>query len=133
MRREVPTAAIDQTLASFLRKHPLGSPSRVVMVDRDGRYAGIVLVPEAHAALREAEGEAPELAVLLRHRDDLLTADMNAKVATAIFDRTESEALAVVDDLEGRRVIGLLTESHTLKRYSEELDRQRRAVLGEAG
>ncbi len=58
---------------------------------------------------------------------------MNAKVATALFDRTESEALAVVEDLEGRRVIGLLTESHTLKRYSEELDRQRRAVLGEAG
>ncbi len=38
MRREVPTAAIDQTLASFLRKHPLGSPSRVVMVDAGGRY-----------------------------------------------------------------------------------------------
>jgi len=105
----------------------------VVMVDGDERYAGIVLVPEAHAALREAEAEAPGLADLLRHRDDILTADMNAKVATAIFDRTESEALAVVEDLRSRKVIGLLTESHTLKRYSEELDRQRRAVLGEAG
>ena len=41
------------------------------------------------------------------------------------------EALAVVEDLKSRKVIGLLTESHTLKRYSEELDRQRRAVLGE--
>jgi CIC family chloride channel protein len=37
----------------------------------------------------------------------------------------------VVEDLKSRKVIGLLTESHTLKRYSEELDRQRRAVLGE--
>ena len=133
MRREVPTAALDQTLAAFLRKHPLGSPSRVVIVDEAGRYAGIVLVPEAHAALREAEEGEPGLGELLRHPHDVLTADMNAKVATAIFDRTESEALAVVDDLQSRRVIGLLTESHTLKRYSEELDRQRRAVLGEAG
>lgn len=133
MRREVPTASLDQTLATFLRKHPLGSPSRVVMVDGDGRYAGIILVPEAHAALREAADGSPDLAGLLRHADDVLTADMNAKVATAIFDRTESEALAVVEDLKTRKVIGLLTESHTLKRYSEELDRQRRAVLGETG
>ena len=132
MRREVPTAPLDQTLANFLRKHPLGSPSRVVMVDGEGRYAGIVLVPEAHAALREAEDGSPDLSDLLRHTDDVLTADMNAKVATALFDRTESEALAVVEDLRSRKVIGLLTESHTLKRYSEELDRQRRAVLGEA-
>lgn len=132
MRREVSTASIDQSLASFLRKHPLGSPSRVVMVDGDGRYAGIVLVPEAHAALLETEGASPDLASLLRHRDDVLTAEMNAKAATAAFDRTESEALAVVEDLKTRKVIGLLTESHTLKRYSEELDRQRRAVLGEA-
>jgi CIC family chloride channel protein len=69
----------------------------------------------------------------LRHTADVLTADMNAKIATAIFDRTESEALAVVEDLKSRKVIGFLTESHTLKRYSEELDRQRRAVLGETG
>jgi CIC family chloride channel protein len=133
MRREVPMAPLDQTLPAFLRKHPLGSPSRVVMVDGEGRYAGIILVPEAHAALREAEDGSPDLAALLRHTADVLTADMNAKIATAIFDRTESEALAVVEDLKSRKVIGFLTESHTLKRYSEELDRQRRAVLGETG
>ncbi|GJD72165.1 Voltage-gated ClC-type chloride channel ClcB [Methylobacterium goesingense] len=133
MRREVPTAPLDQTLPAFLRKHPLGSPSRVVMVDGEGRYAGIILVPEAHAALREAEDGSPDLSALLRHTADVLTADMNAKIATAIFDRTESEALAVVEDLKSRKVIGFLTESHTLKRYSEELDRQRRAVLGETG
>ncbi|MCJ2045029.1 chloride channel protein [Methylobacterium sp. J-078] len=133
MRREVPMAPLDQTLPAFLRKHPLGSPSRVVMVDGEGRYAGIILVPEAHAALREAEDGSPDLSGLLRHTADVLTADMNAKIATAIFDRTESEALAVVEDLKSRKVIGFLTESHTLKRYSEELDRQRRAVLGETG
>ena len=58
--------------------------------------------------------------------------DLNAKEASAAFDRTESEALAVVDTLDDRQVIGMLTESHTLKRYSDELDRQRRAMQGES-
>jgi chloride channel protein, CIC family len=48
-----------------------------------------------------------------------------------IFDKSESEALAVVNDLVELKVLGLLTESHTLRRYSEELDRQRRQVSGE--
>ena len=43
----------------------------------------------------------------------------------------ESEALAVVDCAAERRVIGMLTESHTLKRYSDELERQRRTIAGE--
>jgi len=131
MRREVATVPVGLPLAAFLADHPLGSPSRVVAVDGAGRYAGIVRVPEAHAAARAADGPAPRLADLLRHTDDVLTPDMNAKTAAAAFDRTESEALAVVDDANTRRVVGLLTESHTLKRYAEELDRQRRAMLGE--
>ena len=36
-----------------------------------------------------------------------------------------TDALAVVDGLETKKVIGLLTEQHALRRYSEELDRQR--------
>jgi CIC family chloride channel protein len=132
MRREVATVPVSMPLAAFVASHPLGSPSRIVAVDGAGRYAGIVRVPEAHAAARDADGAAPALATLLRHTGDVLTPEMNAKTAAAAFDRAESEALAVVDGLDTRRVIGLLTESHTLKRYSEELDRQRRAMLGEA-
>ena len=43
----------------------------------------------------------------------------------------ESEALAVIDNLIERNVVGLLTESHTLRRYSEELDQRRREISGE--
>ncbi|MBN9136828.1 MAG: chloride channel protein, partial [Phyllobacterium sp.] len=56
---------------------------------------------------------------------------MNAKQAVGIFDKTESEALAVIDNLIERNVVGLLTESHTLRRYSEELDQRRREISGE--
>ena len=131
MRRDIRPVALDTPMATFLRAHPLGSPSRVVVVDARERYAGIVLVPEAHARAAEA-GAASRLADIVRYADAFLLADMNAKQAAEAFDRAESEALAVLDGADTRRVIGLLTESHTLKRYSDELDRQRRAVLGEA-
>ncbi|MCJ2053932.1 chloride channel protein [Methylobacterium sp. J-070] len=132
MRRNPGTVSVDTPMPTFLRAHPLGSPSRVIAVDGRGRYAGIVNVPEAHAAARDSAADAqPVLADLLMHADDFLTPGMNVKDAAAAFDRTESEALAVVDGTETRKVLGLLTESHTLKRYSEELDRQRRAVAGE--
>ena len=53
------------------------------------------------------------------------------KEAMALFDSIETEALAVVDSRETLKVLGLLTESHTLRRYSEELDRRRRELAGE--
>ena len=56
---------------------------------------------------------------------------MNVKEAIALFEQAESDALVVVDDLELRRVIGILTEQHALRRYSEELDRSRRELSGE--
>ncbi|MCT4334947.1 hypothetical protein MU516_19125 [Paracoccus sp. YLB-12] len=55
---------------------------------------------------------------------------MNARQAVGIFDARRAEALAVVSDRVERRVIGLLTEAHTLRRYSEELDKQRRNMIG---
>ena len=130
MRREVETVPLSMPLSAFLIAHLLGSASRMVVVDGEGRYAGIVLVPEAHA-LAAADGKAP-LAEAVRYADVVLYPGMNAKQAAAAFDAAESEALAVVDGAATLRVIGLLTESHTLKRYSEELDRQRRATVGEA-
>lgn len=131
MRRDVRTARSDITLAVFRREFPLGSTQRAVVTDSDGRYAGIVLVPEAHAA--DLDGQAAEIPVtaLLRYATDMLVPQMNAKEAAAMFDATESEALAVVDDPKSRQLLGLLTESHTLRRYSEELDRRRREASGE--
>ncbi len=55
---------------------------------------------------------------------------MSAKEAMALFEAAESEALAVVDGTRPRRVIGLLTEAHLLRRYGEELDRRRQEEVG---
>ncbi len=131
MRADVRTASLHQSIAEFRREFPLGSTQRVIMVDDNNKYAGMVLVPEAHAGLTEGADEGQPIAGLIKYRNEYLQPQMNAKQAAAIFDMAESEALAVVSDLVERRVIGLLTESHLLRRYSEELDRQRRDVSGE--
>jgi CIC family chloride channel protein len=59
-----------------------------------------------------------------------LTPEMNVKEAVAIFDRTESEALAVIESAADRKVLGLLTEGYALRRYSEELDKARQGLTG---
>ena len=68
---------------------------------------------------------------LLHYTDTVLLPQMTIKEAVAMFENAESDALAVVDSAETRRVIGLLTEQYALRRYSEELDRRRRELSGE--
>jgi len=117
-------------LDEFRDQFPLGSTQRVVMTDDKGKYVGIILVPDVHANLVDVS-EDQGLDRFVRHRTDFLLPSMNAKQAAALFDKTESEALAVVNGLVEGKVIGLLTESYTLRRYSEELDRRRREASGE--
>ena len=127
MRRDVRGVRADTPLATFRRDFPLGATARVVVVDESGRYGGIVLLAEAHAA----DCKAGTLTDLLHHQSDVLLPQMVIKDAVAMFETAESDALAVVDGSETRRVIGLLTEQHALRRYAEELDRHRRELSGE--
>jgi len=129
MRHDVRTVPADTPLSSFRETFPLGATTQVVAVDADARYAGLVMVAEAHA---------PELAgtsavgAILHHADDVLLAHMTIKEAVELFDRTEAEALAVADSRETRQVVGLLSEAHALRRYAEALELRRRDVLGQA-
>ena len=51
---------------------------------------------------------------------------MNIREALDVFEKSETDALAVIDDEQARRVLGLVTESHALRRYGEELERRNR-------
>ena len=118
MRRGEPTVRIDTRLSDFRREFPLGSATRAVAVDEAERYAGTVSVVEAHAPEVDA---AETVAALLRLRDRASLPAMDAKEAMALFEAAEAEELAVVDGAKTRRVIGLLTEKHLLRRYGEEV------------
>jgi CIC family chloride channel protein len=127
MRREMRTVRADTAITAFKRDFPLGAHQRVVAIDEDDRYAGIVLPAEVHADADENH----HVRDLLHYADTVLLPQMTIKEAVAMFENAESDALAVVDSAETRRVIGLLTEQYALRRYSEELDRRRRELSGE--
>ncbi|HML12564.1 MAG TPA: chloride channel protein [Xanthobacteraceae bacterium] len=129
MRRDLQTVPVDTYVSDFREAFPLGSTTQVVAIDEDGRYAGVVVVAEAHA--KELDDSLP-IREILRHRDDFLLPEMTVQEAVAVFDHAETEALAVVDAPTTRRVIGLLTEAHALRRYTEESELHRRELLVDA-
>jgi len=56
---------------------------------------------------------------------------MTVKEAVAMFESAEAEALAVVQAPDKLRVMGLLTESYALRRYSEGLELRRQELIGD--
>ena len=56
-----------------------------------------------------------------------LSPDMSSKEIMGLFDRTESDELAVVDD-KGQ-VLGTVSEAYATRRYAEELEKQRAAII----
>lgn len=128
MRHDIKTVPADMTFAEFRVAFPLGSTGQVVAVDHERRYAGLIIVSEAHSS--QFDGQASVRAAL-RHVDDVLFPIMNVREAVAAFDRAEAEALAVVDSDASRRVVGFLTEAYVLRGYANELERHTREFIGE--
>ena len=126
MGREFDTVPLDSSVAALRQQFALGGVPRLIAVDEQQRYAGVILVQDLHSA-----PEASRVCDLLRQQRDVLLPHMIVKEAIALFERTETDALAVVDNLDNMRVVGVLTEQFALRRYSEQLDRQRRVLSGE--
>ncbi|SNT73629.1 chloride channel protein [Paracoccus seriniphilus] len=129
MRRDVRTASADMSIDEFRAAFPLGSTQRVIITDDKGGYCAMVQVAEVHADQDAAEPKQ-DLSEFFHHQTDVLLPGMNARQAAGLFEASHSESLAVVSDRIERRVIGQLSEAHTLRRYSEELDKQRRDITG---
>jgi chloride channel protein, CIC family len=128
MRPDVTMVSATMPIEEFRSKFPLGSKTRVLGVDADGRYVGLALVAEAHAP----DLEAPNgLIDILHYRDAVLHPLMNIQEAIAVFDAAEAEQLAVVEDDGAHRPIGILSEAHAMKRYAEASEQRRREAIGE--
>jgi chloride channel protein, CIC family len=124
MRADAPSAPADIDPAEFRRRFPLGSTRRVVALDQAGRYAGIVPVSRVYAE----EDHAKPVRELMINQDEWLTPEMSIKEIMGVFDRTESDELAVLDDR--RQVQGVVSEAHATRRYAEELEKNRRDLVG---
>ncbi|HEX4098571.1 MAG TPA: chloride channel protein, partial [Caulobacteraceae bacterium] len=128
MRRDPPSLPADAAIKELRRRYPLGAHQRIVLLDEENRYAGLVSLAEAYAPGVDEEAGALSLAHL---GDCMLLPAMNVKEAMALFDRVEAETMAVVDGLETRQVVGLLNETFAIRRYAEELDKSRLELIGE--
>ena len=126
MRRVDRAMPATLTVAEFRRAVPLGATSRVILTDRDDRYAGIVQTASAYA-----DGIAPEDAIgtLAIQKDQVLDAAADVRRVMAAFDAASADELAVVTD-QGR-VLGIVSEAYARRRYAEELDKAQRDLFGE--
>lgn len=125
MRRDhVPAVRAD--VQSMRRRFPPGSKHRVAVTDEDGMYLGVLSVPELHSS----QTDNKTLEEILRLKHHVLLPEMNAKEAMQRFAASESDALAVVQGGDSRKVIGVLTEHHLLRRYTELADQRRQEIFG---
>mgnify|MGYP000849488753 CR=1 FL=1 len=121
MRLRPPTTSADQSLKAFCRAHPLSGEPVVALTDQEGRYAGLVLVATAHANMA-ADETVPLSSSMIAGAATLGPAATLAE-ALNLFAKGGSDVVAVVEPSKGT-VVGLLTETQALRRYSEELYRQ---------
>jgi CIC family chloride channel protein len=128
MRPDVRTVPARITVSRFRMVFPLGSTTQVVGLEEDKSYAGMVSVAEVHSADCD---EGLSIRNFLHYTDVMLLPTMTVKEAVTMFDKAEAEALAVVQSVESPRVVGLLSEAHALRRYSEQLELRRKELVGD--
>ena len=128
MMRKVERATPSRiTIAEFRRLFPLGSTSRVVVIDDQDRYAGIVQTASAFAEGITLTNPVGTLAIQL---EDRLVPDADIKAIMAAFDTAGADEMAIV--ASDGDVLGVLSESYVRRRYAEELDKSQREMFGEA-
>lgn len=112
---------------AFRASVPLGSTSKVVVVDSDGHYRGI---------LQTALGYSPDLdqATTIGSLAQLgeVTLEPHTDIVEMLrrFEDNAADELAVLD--AERRVLGVVSENHARRRYFEEMERSQKAVYGES-
>lgn len=120
MRRDMKTLSSDRSIAAARIMAPIGSAAEVFLVDDAGRYAGLVSVSRLHTVA--ASGDEP-ISTLAQLKDVALTPATTIRQALDVFERAESDRLAVVEE-ETRKLVGQVTEGHLLRRYGVELERR---------
>ena len=126
MQRSSESAPESMATDEFRRRFALGSTSKVVLTDQADRYFGIVDTAKAYDAAVAEDQKIGDLAML---RDIALRPTQDVREAIRVFDLSEADYLAVVDD-EGH-VLGTLSERFVHRRYADEVEKAQREIFGE--
>ncbi len=130
MRRDARRVSATMSVAGLRRVHPLGSTKTVYAVDDAGAYVGLIDMSAVHAPELDETAETTLVSALAQQPESYLLPSQNVRAALSRFTETATEQLPVLEDENGRRVIGYLSEAYALRRYSQELERQRGDELG---
>jgi CIC family chloride channel protein len=130
MRGDPKTVHQEVPLARLREMVPLGSVSRVFVIDAADHYAGLIDVTTAHDSDLDAAAAGLVAADLANDRRHFLLPTQHVKSAMASFSEAEAEALPVLAGDDDHRVIGYLTEAYALRRYAQALEHRRSTELG---
>ncbi len=124
-----PIFPAEESVRAFCESHPLGSANVVVAVTDDGRYHGLIYVPEAHAMALEDGDDGGPVGLIARLPATTLHPDDNVRSALDLFGAAHTDTLAVTSRGTGH-VLGTLGEAFTARRYAQETDGAMKGVLG---
>jgi len=131
MRRDPAVISAALSLDELHRRYPAGSTKQVFVVDDEGRLSGILDPAETHGV---AETDDPNtVGELQAAPPSYLLPGEDLRTALNRFSEARQETLPVIDNPEGRRVIGYLSEAYALRRYAHELERHRGSRPDDAG
>ncbi|HLZ74282.1 chloride channel protein [Phenylobacterium sp.] len=127
MRPDPQTVAAATRVEAFRQRFPLGSTSRVILLDADARYQGILVTSDVFAEGVDPQAEVATLAI---SKDLALSPETDVAAVMKIFEASGTDELAVID--AERHVLGLLAEAYVVRRYAGELERQQLEFYGES-
>jgi CIC family chloride channel protein len=130
MRRDPAVIASDAPLGELRRSYPAGSTKRLFVVDGKGAFMGVIDSPALYTG-PAAQDDAMKAGALAQPQMPLVPG-LSVRAALERFEEQEVEALAVIDRVETRQVVGYLTEAYAHRRYRHALEDQRRNELGDS-
>ena len=124
MSKDLRTVPADVSIGVAREMFAAGTTRQIMELDGQGRYAGLIFLEALHGAgADQLQRPVDELA---SQRDHVLLPGMNIRETLDAFEKAETDVLAVIDGPDSRRLVGLVSESHALRRYGEELERRNR-------
>ena len=124
-----PTFPAEDSVRAFCQAYPLGSANVVVAVGEDGRYCGMIQVPEAHAIALNGGDDGGPVGAVARLPATTLHPDDDVRKALDLFGLARADTLAVTARETGA-VLGTLGEAFAARRYAQETNVAMKGVLG---
>jgi chloride channel protein, CIC family len=124
-----PKFPADQSVLAFREAYPLGSANFVVATGEDGRYEGLIHVPEAHVLALEEGSDGGPIVAIARLPATVLHPDDNVRRALDVFGASQADTLVVTARGTGQ-VVGTLGEAYAARRYAQETNLAMKGVLG---